>query len=324
MLRPLLRGTLALLLTPLLVLLACSDDSDPDSDDSGSSLETTELTVGIVPVLGVAPLYIAIEKGYFEDEGLTIKSEPIQSGATAINSLIGGSFDLLFTNYISLFRAQAEEIAKFRVIAESSSSAPNSFGIYAMPESPITDVKQLEGKKIGVNALNNIATVLVNETLRSGGVEVETIEYIDRPFPEMGGLMEAGEIDAAMLPEPFITLNSTELGIKRIADAGIGTLDGLPIDGWATTEDWAKQNPNTAAAFQRAVQRAAEDAADRSEVETAVQQYTEIPEDVAKLVATLNYPTTLNDTRLQRVADLMIAQGLLEEELVVKEFIGLP
>jgi NitT/TauT family transport system substrate-binding protein len=320
--RPLLRGLLALLLAPLLALTACGNDSSPATNTAGG-LEKTDIKVGVLPVLGVAPFYIALEKGYFKDEGLNVQAEVFKSGADAIPAMTGGSIDAVFTNYISLFSAQAKGVAKFRVIAEASNSAPNSFGLYVMPNSPVKDTKEMVGKKIGVNAPNNIATVLANETLKSAGVDTAAVEYVVAPFPNHGALLEKGEIDATLLPEPFITQLSIQLGIRRIADAGIGTLDGLAIDGYAATEGWVKQNPKTAAAFQRAIQRAAGTAADRAEVEKVVQGYAKVDKNTAALVAPLRYPTSINPTRLQRVADLMLAQKLLEKKLDVSPFVGL-
>ena len=320
--RPLLRGLLALSLAPLLALTACGNNSSPGSN-TAAGLEKTDIKVGVLPVLGVAPFYIAMEKGYFKDEGLNVTPEVFKSGADAIPAMTGGSIDAVFTNYVSLFTAQAKGVAKFRVIAEASNSAPNSFGIYVMPSSPLKDTKELTGKKIGVNAPNNIATVLVNETLKSAGVDPASVQYVIAPFPNMGGLMERGDVDAAMLPEPFETQLSIQLGIKRIVDAGINTLDGIPIDGYAATEGWVKQNPKTAAAFQRAIQHAAATASDRSEVEKVVQGYANVDKNTAALVAPLQYPTSINPTRLQRVADLMLTQRLLEGKLDVTPFVGL-
>jgi NitT/TauT family transport system substrate-binding protein len=319
--RPLLRGLLALSLAPLLALTACGNDSNQATNTGG--LEKKDIKVGVLPVLGVAPFYIALNKGYFREEGLNVTPEVFKSGADAIPAMTGGSIDAVFTNYISLFSAQAKGVAKFRVIAEASNSAPNSFGIYVMPNSPLKDTKELAGKKIGVNAPNNIATVLVNETLKSAGVDTNTVQFVIAPFPNMGGLLEKGDVDAAMLPEPFETQLSIQLGIKRIVDAGINTLDGLPIDGYAATEAWVKANPKTAAAFQRAIQRAAGTAADRSEVEKVVQDYAKVDKNAAALVAPLQYPTSINPTRLQRVADLMLSQHLLEAKLDVTPFVGL-
>lgn len=321
--RSLLRPMLALLLTPLLALAACGGDSEPSQAKNGKGgLEKTDLVVGTVPVLGVAPLYIAIEKGYFKAEGLNVEARIFPSGAVSLPAMIKGEIDLVFSNYISMFKAQAEGAGKLRIIAEGSSSSPNSFGVYVMPGSPIREAKDLAGKKIGVNARGNIATVLTNESLKSAGVDISTINYVDVPFPEMGAALQRGDLDAAFLAEPFITANSTKLGINRVVDTGVGTVDGLPMDGYGGTEGWVKQHPNTAEAFTRAIQKAAADASNRSETEKVITGYAKVDPKFAPLMAPLQYPTSVNPTRLQRVADLMQAQGLLKAKLEVDKFVG--
>jgi NitT/TauT family transport system substrate-binding protein len=318
-----LRATVALLLVPLLGLTACGGNTSPAQSD-GTGLEKADLTIGTVPVLGGAPLYIAMEKGYFKAEGLNVTPKIYSSGAQSLPAMIKGDIDLVFSNYISLFRAQSEGAGKIRVIAEGSASSPNSFGIYVMPNSSIREAKDLAGKKIGVNARSNIATVLVNESLKSAGVDVATLNFVEVPFPDMGAALQRGDVEAAFMAEPFITSAQTKLGVNRIVDVGIGTTDGLPIDGYAATEGWVKQHPKAAAAFQRALQKGAADAANRTETEKVVIGYAKVDPKFAPLMAPLQYPTSINPTRLQRVADLMLAQNILKAKLDVAPFVGLP
>jgi NitT/TauT family transport system substrate-binding protein len=323
--RSMLRAMLAFLLVPLLALTACGGgDNNNQAKNEGGGLEKSSLTIGVLPILGVAPLYIAIDKGYFKDEGLTVTPKIFAGGAAALPAMLNGEIDMVFGNYISFFKAQAENTAKLRIIAEGSASTANSFGIYVMPNSPIKEAKDLAGKKIGVNTSGNIATVLTNETLKSAGVDTGTITYTNVPFPDMGATLQRGDVDAAFLPEPFITQASAQLGIKRIVDVGVGTTDGLPIDGYTATDGWVTKNAKTAAAFQRAIQKAAKDAANRNETEKVITGYAKVDPKFAPLVAPLQYPTSINPTRLQRVADLMQAQGILKAKLDVSPFVGLP
>jgi NitT/TauT family transport system substrate-binding protein len=322
--RSMLRAIPALLLVPLLALTACSGSEPSEQSQTDGGVEKTDLTIGTVPVLGVAPLYIAIEKGYFRAEGLNVTPKIYASGAQSLPAMIKGEIDLIFSNYISLFKAQAEGAGKLRVIAEGSASSPNSFGLYVMPNSPVREAKDLAGKKIGVNARGNIATVLTNETLKSAGVDITTLNFVEVPLPEMGATLQRGEIDAAFLAEPFITAASAQLGVNRIVDVGIGITDGLPIDGYAGTEGWVKQNPKTVLAFQRALQKAAAEAVNRTETEKVVTGYAKVDPKLAPLMAPLQYQTSINPTRLQRVADLMLAQSILASKLEVASFTGVP
>ena len=54
--------------------------------------------------------------------------------------------------------------------------------------------KDLEGKTIAVNTLNNICGVTINATLEEKGVDVSTLKYTEVPFPEMVAALEKGRV----------------------------------------------------------------------------------------------------------------------------------
>lgn len=313
----------------LLPLAGCTGDDRTAGGDFGGDqeLEKTSLTVGAVPVLGVAPLYIAIENGYFADEGLAVTAEVFPSGALSLPAMIGGELDLVFSSYIPFYLAQAQGAAQLQIVAESSASAPNSFGIYTMPDSPVQTLADLEGRKLAVNVTGALAELMAREALANTGVDASRVEFVEVPFPEIGAVLQRGDADAGFLAEPFITAASATLGVERLADVGVGTVDGLPIDGFGATEAWVKQHPNTAAAFQRAIQRAAETAGDnRAEVEKVITSYAKVDVTLAPLMAPLQYPTSINPTRLERVSDLMDAHGFYKdkEPVDVASMVGIP
>ena len=72
-------------------------------------------------------------------------------------------------------------------------------------DSDIQDVSDLEGKTIAINTLRNISELTVTAALEGEGVDVSTIDFVEVPLPDMVGQLEAGQIDAAGLVEPFIT-----------------------------------------------------------------------------------------------------------------------
>ncbi|MFC7644481.1 hypothetical protein ACFQX6_30085 [Streptosporangium lutulentum] len=78
------------------------------------------------------------------------------------------------------------------------------------------------------------------------------------------------------------------------------------------------------AAFQRAMTKAMELAADRATVVAIIPKYTTIKPEAAASLAIGGFPTTLNATRLQRVADTMHEYGLLTETLNVQDLIAAP
>src|SRR5699024_6359844 len=79
----------------------------PEADAAateGSGAETTEgetaegdlapVRVGIVPVTIYAPFYIALDKGYFAEEGLAVELIPVEGGTENVVQLAAGNFDV--------------------------------------------------------------------------------------------------------------------------------------------------------------------------------------------------------------------------------------
>lgn len=88
-------------------------------------------------------------------------------------------------------------------------------------DGPIREPRDLEGRTLAVNTLDNIAEVTALEALSAEGVDVDSIELTEVPFPDMQAPVENGEVDAAFFIEPFSTL-AEEAGAELIAGADRG------------------------------------------------------------------------------------------------------
>ncbi|MFJ2031354.1 ABC transporter substrate-binding protein [Streptosporangium sp. NPDC087985] len=313
-------GVLAL---ALVTVTGCSgaDESTKDSA-GGSGLEKTKITVGTMPVVDTAPLQIAMDQGLFKAEGLDVTLTPLAGGAEAIPQLKRGSLDISFGNYVSFFSASAKGVIDLRIVADGFQSGPKTHVIMVPKDSPIQTPADLEGKTIAVNTKRNVASMLVRVAAKAHNVELdEDKNFVEAPFPEMEGLLKAGTVDAAQVVEPFGTFVGQNIGARIIWDTSEGPTADFPIAGYASTAEFAKANPNTAAAFQRAMAKAQALAADRANVVAAIPKYTKIPAEAAGSLAIGGFPTTLNATRLQRVADSMKEYGLLDAPLNVQDLI---
>src|SRR5262245_40109881 len=100
-----------------LVVAACGGDDDDgdnggqaDSGGTSASEEMTSIKVGVVPVVDVAPLYLGISKGFFEDEGLDVEPVVAQGGAAIIPAVVNGDQEIGFSNVVSLMLAQTQDL----------------------------------------------------------------------------------------------------------------------------------------------------------------------------------------------------------------------
>ncbi|WP_019814604.1 ABC transporter substrate-binding protein [Saccharomonospora saliphila] len=304
-------------------LLGGEDETSPSSGGNGS-LEQSSITVAHLPSIDVGPLYLAQQRGYFEEEGLTVKIEQAASGQAATQKMIGGDADIVQSSYVPFFLAQAKGTAEIKIVADAVAAAPNTFQLVAKDGSGVSGVDDLEGKKIGVSATNTIADTIVKSVMKTNGLDYESVEWVQTSFPDTAAAVARGDIDAGTLIEPFLTSGAEEHGVRPIVDLATGPTQDFPLAGYGALAEFADNNPETVAAFQRAMQKATDDAQDRSVIEPVIVDTAKIDPSTASLVTLPQFHSSLDASRLQRVPDLMLEFGLIDSKIDASTMIARP
>ncbi|MEV0617911.1 ABC transporter substrate-binding protein [Nonomuraea sp. NPDC050404] len=291
----------------------------PPSASAAGGLEKTKLKVATLPAIDSAAIYVAVNQGLFEKEGLDVTPEILQSSPDAIPMMVKGEIDAAFGNYVSMFAAHDKQALKLRILAEGSRAAPDSLSIMALPNSPIKTPKDLEGKTINVNVLHNFQELALTQVLKANNVDPTTIKYVQVTFQSIMPSWKDGQIDAAYLGEPMVTSATSTMGARKILDPASGPAAEFPISGYVSTQDWYDKYPKTAAAFQRAIHNAAKLMEKNREVVAKVlPNFTQIDAATAATVTFPYFSSNDNPVRLQRVADWMLEAKWLTKEIDVE------
>ena len=330
----------AVALTAVATLAAgCSSGGGSGADSIVSSMPTnygpaeqTTLNVGVVPAMDSAGFFVAQSEGLFAKEGLTINYSPATSSETAITQQLAGKLQISAGNYVSYIEYAANPVnAKnpLEIVSEGSVMQQGAQTLFVMPSSHITQLSQLKGKLVGVNAPQNIDYLLGVSVLKENGIDPTDVKFPTAkdkasaqfggaiPFPDMGLDLDKGELSAAIMPEPFASLAEQDYGAVPLADLNQGATSDFPIEGYVVTKAWAAANPNTLQRFLAALSAGQEIAdTDRSAVEKAFEGLDgapngQVPPQIAAVMSLDTYPIGLDQTRLQRVADVMYQFGLL-------------
>jgi NitT/TauT family transport system substrate-binding protein len=285
--------------------------------------EKASIVVGVVPAADTAGLYIAQQRGYFAAAGLTVKIENIISAETAISGQLAGQYDVTLGNYVSYIQADAEQHADLRILDEGSVIQPANQAIVTPPGSRITNLAGLKGKTLAVNVTNNIGNILIGSALAEQGIKLSAVKLVAIPFPAMTAALQQHKVDAAWVPEPFLSGAEEQIGAQPIYDLDQGSSQGLPIVGYAVTQTWEQKYPGTAGAFSAALEKGQLLAdTDRAAVEQAVEKFLGVPALTAASMALPNYPIGVDKVRLQRIADAMQQFGLLNKPYSVSPMVG--
>jgi NitT/TauT family transport system substrate-binding protein len=298
----------------LLAATACSalggSDAPPDGGGQPGALEKTDVSVGVLPIVDVAALQRAKSAGYFDQEGLNVTLQNTDNGAAALAGVVSGDLDLAWVNWGAAIQAEQKGVAEMRVINATYEAAPNSFMLLTRPNSGITKPQDVVGKKLAINGQGSLTELLTRSALQANGVDPNSVTYVVIPFPDLNNALQNGQVDAITVLEPFLTAAETS-GAVTVMDVASGPTDKFPVAGVATTKKFVDANPNTVAAFTRAVGKAQAEMSDRSIVEQTLTTYTKITPETAPLLHLGTWPTTVDATRIQRVADLMTQFGQL-------------
>ncbi|EPH41889.1 ABC transporter substrate-binding protein [Streptomyces aurantiacus] len=309
---------LALLLAAATAGCGSSGDSDGGSGD-GRGPEKARITVGTMPVADTAPLEMAMRKGFFKAEGLTVRTTTLSGGAESVSRLRAGALDISFGNYVSYFLAHANKAIDVRIVADAFQSAPRTHAVLVKKDSPVKTLKDLEDKRIGVNTKRNISALLVKKAGKAEGAAFDDDKnFAEVDMPNMETALKSGSVDAVQAVEPFVSAIEKSGTGRVVADLGKPPTAGFPIAGYAATASFAEENPKTVAAFQRAMARAQKQAANRSTVVEALPDYTKITADQAAQLHLGGYPVALDPARLRRVVELMREFGYLKREIDVE------
>jgi NitT/TauT family transport system substrate-binding protein len=299
-------------------------DSPGGAARPNGSVEKAKIRVGGLPVVDMGPFYLAIENGYFKAEGLEVVPVVMSSGKASIDGLLSGDLDISMGSYPAALQVQSKKVADLKIIAEALAARPGHLVLGAPPYSPVKKMQDVAGRRVAVTAKNTMCDLAPKAVLESHSVDFSRIQWIEMGFPEMIPAMQRGDVDAACLVEPWVTTAAKQIGAVPLVDGASGPTANMPMAGYVVAAGAGKfgsTNPNTIAAFQRGLARAALEAQDRSKVEPVLIKNVKIDEETAEIMTIATYSTSLDARRVQRVADLMEHFGVIKEHLDVSKMI---
>ena len=310
----------ALVIVAMLFAAACGgSDSDTAQDGSaagGGAGEVDAVTAGVIPIVDVAPIYLGVDQGFFEEEGIDVTLESGQGGAAIVPGVVSGDFEFGFSNVTSLMLA-AEKGVPLKIIANGAASTGKQGedygGVIVGPNSEITDAAGLAGKRVAVNTLNNIGTTTVRASVREAGGDPEAVEFVELPFPDMGAALEQGNVDAIWVVEPFLTLN-TQTGGKVVASNFVDAADELTVGTYFTSQQLVQEDADLVDRFTTALERSLEYAQDNpDEVRRILSTYMQIDQAVIDAMVLPAFPTEINRNSVEQLAELGVQDGMLQE-----------
>lgn len=304
-------------------LTACGGGGET-TGGGGDGEEMQPLTIGVIPIAPSAPVQLAVEEGIFAEHGLDVTLETAQGGAAMLPAVSGGSMDIGVGNPLSVILAQDQGL-DMRILSGYSSSLSEGddiTGVAANQDAGISSWADLAGKRVAVNTVNGQGDLTIKEAVSQDGGDPEAVEFVEMPFQDMPAQLERGEIDAAWVPEPFLTQLINGDQTQLVGYNYQETVPGLDTMVTFSNAEFAEENPEVLESYEAAITEAlqfAEENPDR--VRETIVSFLNMPEEVATDLRLEEFDAEVDREELETLAQLMQKYGVIENEANLDEII---
>ncbi|HLH24442.1 MAG TPA: ABC transporter substrate-binding protein [Chloroflexota bacterium] len=219
--------------------------------------QTTTLRVAYLPIAGNMDVLLARDQGWFTEEGLAVDLTAMAGGAEILPALIGGSLDLGTLNVVTHILAEDQGFRARAVagVQVERRGLPPIHGIVVRADSPIQSGRDLEGKTMATNTLNNIDHIMQQVWVRQQGGDPSRVNFVEVPFPQQPAALAQSRVDAIGPAEPFVTI-AVDQGGRMLAAHYLDVNDVTLLAYYGATDDWLGRNADLAQRFHRVIQRA--------------------------------------------------------------------
>lgn len=309
-----------------LALTGCASNgetADGETQVADGALAT--LKVATIGLTSDGALMTGIEQGFFEEEGLTIETSLVANPAAGLAAVQSGQVDVAYAPSIPLLNALSQNVPVQVVgpadglpdggVSPEDAKEIDDTGFYAAADSGVTSVADLEGKTIAVPARNAQLEVVIAAELEKEGIDPKTgVNWVVLDFTSAVAGLNNGTIDAAGLVSPF-TIEAEEAGSIYLSSPSAAFFEEGAVGLWTAGSSTIEQKGDEISAFQRAIVKSNEYAAENPE--EAIQaglDYTGSELTVDEVVVP-KWPSEVREADLQRANEKLVSLGFLPEEV---------
>lgn len=303
----------------VLALSGCTDTGAAPTSiptDAAGAGEVRSVRVAALPIAETGGLWAAIDEGIFEDHGIEVEVVPAQGGAQAIPALMSGDIQFAIGQPFGPFRADAQNLGVVIIgdYADSLAEGEDVNAVVSLADSGITGPADLAGKRVSVNSLGAAGDVTIMKAVQDAGADPSTIEFVEVAFPDAQAQLEAGNIDAAWVPDPFMS-RIVDGGGNLVVHPYQATIPGLTVLTSITTQELIDSDPELVSDFAAAMAEALDWAtANEDAVRAAISSNMEIPEEAAAGISLPTFTSEIKVSDLEELAALAVEFGVLDAE----------
>jgi NitT/TauT family transport system substrate-binding protein len=175
--------------------------------------ETLRLAVSKTPLS--LPLYVARQKGYFEEEGLQASIAECTGGHRCLREVLDGRADVATTSDLPIVFNSFER-QDYAVIATMVATSEDA---KLIARAGVGSPKNLTGKRIGA-VMGSSSQYFLESYLMTVGVDPQSVVIVPLQPEQMSAALQSGQVDAVAIWEPFAFQLTRTLGKSSVVMPG--------------------------------------------------------------------------------------------------------
>lgn len=321
---------MALVLT--LSFAGCGGSSSPKQEAN----KPVKVSLGMLRLTSSAPLFIAMDKGYFKEVGIEIDPQWFDAAQPIAVATASSKVDVGATGITAGLYNMAAKGQKLFIVADkgreqkgfSSSALMASTDQY---NQGLTSIEALKGKRVGLTQKGSTFHYMLGRMLEAKGLTLDDVTIV--PLGKLSAVMAAlqsGQIDACILNEPNITKVKNEGYGKEITQ--VSAIMPYQTSGIFYSPEFAK-NQDAAVRFMKAYNKACNEyyaavveKKDPKQLDEAVKiiaKYVKTPEaDIRLGLPYVDRNGVLMADDIQTQIDWYTSHGMIEGKLAAKDVVN--
>lgn len=325
-----LASIMAVVLT--LSFAGCGGSSAPKQEAN----KPVKVSLGMLRLTSSAPLFIAMDKGYFKEVGIEIDpqwfdaAQPI-AVATASSKVDVGATGITAGLYNMAAKGQKLYIVADKGREEKGYSSSALLAASAEYDNGLTSIEALKGKRVGITQKGSTFHYMLGRMLEAKGLSLDDVTIV--PLGKLSAVMAAlqsGQIDACILNEPNITKVRNEGYGKVITQ--VSEIMPYQTSGIFYSPEFAK-NKDAAVRFMKAYNKACneyysavvdkKDPAKLDEVVKIISKYVKTPEaDIRLGLPYVDKNGVLMADDIKTQIDWYSSHGMIDGKLDAKDVVN--
>jgi len=283
--------------------------------------EAYSLKIGYLPITVDLPFFVAMENGYFTEEGLQVNAIRFEATTQLYDAMLSERVDATAIGGLAaLYGIEAQAKGQFKIYTfNANDETYYTDTLLVKKDSNITSPSQLKGKKIGTFPGTTIVvgTKLIMRKFNLSDTDYEIVQL--PPHLQLQAL-ETGQVDALMTLEPTGTIARLKGIGKVILEAPNAKYLINPFPGGAAAfkTSWIEQHPELALKIKRATDKAIDFIRENpAEAKKTLPKYTGLEEDIASETLLCLYWKVEDTDRkaVQEYADILHQEGIFKDKV---------